>query len=427
MRKKLPLVFFSLLALVLAPSFAAAAYYKVIRDTTPLREAANASSRVVDTAAKGWLLHSAEKPEKEAEWLEIYEINNRDGFWYVYRAYDPPVEQVFVHKDAVQLLPIDEQHESPPEYVPEDSTDTVATAANNAAGQQAQQAQQAKAGNSRFGFDSMLIGGFISGVWVSAEDLQNKPAYHSQRIWGGHPCKLYSFRGLAGTGIIGALHNEHPEEAAARGLHPDDDTFDVHLENGEILADGSVQLAIDCAWNAAPRQATLLATNNATYQSIVEKFLAKNGLPQAKANIMQLIRVDLEGDGVDEILIVAQNLLSGQAGRARWQPDTHLAAGTGLPGSSKKGDYSLLLLRKIVNGQVQDIPLASFIALQDGSADGPNWLPPIFHKIYQFADLNGDGVLEIITGQDYYEGRSYQVYEVKGGNATLVLENGFGG
>ncbi|NLZ17136.1 MAG: hypothetical protein GX087_05315 [Desulfobulbaceae bacterium] len=130
MHRYLLLVFFTLLSLVLAPSFAAAAYYKVIRDETPLREAANASSRVVSTAGKGWLLHSAEKPEKEAEaeWLEIYEINNQDGFWYVYRIYG---DDVFVHKDDVQLLPIDERHESPPEYIPEDSTDTAAENAAN--------------------------------------------------------------------------------------------------------------------------------------------------------------------------------------------------------------------------------------------------------------------------------------------------------
>ena len=267
------------------------------------------------------------------------------------------------------------------------------------------------------GFDSLLLGGFFAGKWVPAEELQGTETHRFNRIWGGEEYSIYSSNGFEGVGKGSAIHKEHPGEFENARHEPDAPIFDVTMENGRTLGFGSARLAIRCNWNPAPRRAIPLDTKNAVYNKIIKEYLGRNGLPDAKPNIMQLFKVDLNGNGQDEVIIYAQNIVGREA--AAWEMDKPLFFGSGFPNTSKKGDYSVLLLRKIVDGQVREIPLAHFIALKDGT--------PFLHKIYQCADLNGDGIMEIITGE-YSNGRfSYIVHEIKGGKAVQALINGAGG
>ncbi|MDL2313886.1 hypothetical protein LJC36_02770 [Desulfovibrio sp. OttesenSCG-928-C14] len=78
-----------------------------------------------------------------------------------------------------------------------------------------------------------------------------------------------------------------------------------------------------------------------------------------------------------------------------WKADKPL--GTLIPDGSLKGNYSLILLYKVIDGEVRTIPLAQFITIKDGTPINPLHVSPQLHKVYQFADLNGDGVMEIVV------------------------------
>ena len=83
--------------------------------------------------------------------------------------------------------------------------------------------------------------------------------------------------------------------------------FDVQTPSG-VIEEPSGLLTVLCPWDVQPRKATVMKPGNATYQGIVKKFLAAQGLNVETPNIVQLFKVDLEGDGVDEVLICAQNI-----------------------------------------------------------------------------------------------------------------------
>ena len=148
------------------------------------------------------------------------------------------------------------------------------------------------------------------------------------------------------------------------------------------------------------------------------------GLNVEKPVLTQLFKIDLEGDGVDEVLICAQNIAV--KGEACFEADKPLFTGTGLPEAAQPGAYSLLLLRKIVAGKVVELPLHMFASPKGSTPVDDNWTPPVVAKACQFADLNGDGVLEIIAATAHYEGYAYHVFEVKGGEVREVLTQGIG-
>ena len=285
---------------------------------------------------------------------------------------------------------------------------------------------RAETADSRFGFDSILLGACISGKWVAADELQDNTKYHAHRIWGGHECAIYGFSGHEGNGIMTAIHKDHPEEFNDRGPEADSLVYDVQTENGRTLSLGSARLAFIGNVEAMPRRSTMLSADDKTCRDAVKRVLTRQGLRNATPHIMQIVRVDLDGDGNEEVLITSQNILKESKAFASWGKDTSFQMELPVPPDSHKGDYSLVLLRKEVNGTVRDIVLSSFIALRNGTPVDPEWKPAILHKICLCADLNGDGNMEVIIGQRYYEGYSYQVHEIKGATAKLVLENGAG-
>ena len=72
------------------------------------------------------------------------------------------------------------------------------------------------------------------------------------------------------------------------------------------------------------------------------------------------------------------------------------------------------------SGKIQAPPLIQFLAPDD------NKQAPCLHKLCYFADLNGDGILEIIAGERQGKSLRYAVYTSQGENVVRVREKTFG-
>ncbi|MBQ4567069.1 MAG: hypothetical protein IJA79_02965 [Desulfovibrio sp.] len=270
----------------------------------------------------------------------------------------------------------------------------------------------------RFGFGNILMGGWSPQQgWLNAQQLQNDARFHDFRIWGGEVCRVFGMHGLVeDNAIITAIHNEHGDESpAARADVP---SFEVHTATGGISAPSGF-LTVLCDWNIQPRSPVLLQTGNTTYQGIIKNYLAAKGLRTDRIQLVQLCKIDLEGDGVDEVLIYAQNLLKHDTG---WAADKAFDVDSTFPSRAFKGAYSVLLLRKVAGGKVVQLPLHEYIHAQTAASGTANPLP-VLAKLYQFADLNGDGTLEIITGTASHTNRTHHVFEVKGHKVREVLSS----
>ena len=267
----------------------------------------------------------------------------------------------------------------------------------------------------RFGFGNILMGGWSPQQgWLNVQQLQNDASFHDFRIWGGESCRVFGMHGMVeGNAVISAIHSEHADEfPAARTTVL---SFDVHSAAGVISAPSGL-LTVLCDWKVQPRGPVLMQPGNRTYQEIIKNYLASRGLHTDSIQLVQLCKIDLEGDGVDEVLICAQNMVREGQG-ASWVADRPLATGKAIPNSATRGVYSMLLLRKIVAGKVMQLPLHEYIANESTA------FPPLLAKLYLFADLNGDGVMEIISGTTSHTDTVYHVFEVRDGEVRHVLSS----
>jgi len=69
-------------------------------------------------------------------------------------------------------------------------------------------------------------------------------------------------------------------------------------------------IGLDAPWNALPRKPMIADTTQPAYVEAVRDFLKSHGIADPKVRITRILRIDLEGDGEDEVLINATNYLA---------------------------------------------------------------------------------------------------------------------
>lgn len=210
----------------------------------------------------------------------------------------------------------------------------------------------------------------------------------------GEKFRLYSLTGPVGTATVTAKPEPEP---------PCDDATPVTiapLPEGE----GDV-LAVNGSWNAQPRLPKVQGTNQPEYRTVVSDYLRGLGLAGPKVAILQLLRVDLDGDGTEEVLISANS--------------------TETPGHfMSRGDYSVVLLRKVVRGRAQTIPVASLVELKNHRDPVQTGQYHYRETVAALLDVDGDGVMEVITSYRSIFDVGKSAYDVKGAKPKLLFGAG---
>jgi hypothetical protein len=224
-----------------------------------------------------------------------------------------------------------------------------------------------------------LFGATADGKWIKAEEaakaLNDETTY---RIYG-----LTESLGDATGGKPKPSDEDVCSDVLTVSLSPKPD-------------EGAIALA--APWNVLRRKAQILDPTQQVYVDAVRDFLKTKGIEQPKVKIESILRVDLDGDGEDEVLINATNYL---------QKDE------GVPMRSPAGSYSMVLLRRIVAGKVEtQLVEGEFYpkAYPKATDDDASFNAPNAYKVIAVLDLDGDGKLEVVVGSQYYEGEATTIY-----------------
>ncbi|MDH3493641.1 MAG: hypothetical protein OEM82_08840 [Acidobacteriota bacterium] len=155
-------------------------------------------------------------------------------------------------------------------------------------------------------------------------------------------------------------------------------------------------------WNPVPRKVVAISTKSPVYRDIVRKYLRTKGITRPVVKIKESYRTDLEGDGRDEVVILAENY-------SDFGP------------AARKGEYSFLMVRKIVGKSVRNILITGDFYKEAIEFGAPNRL-----EISGILDLDGDGILEIVVYGQYYEGVWAEAYRLEAAKPKVVLQTGCG-
>ena len=239
-----------------------------------------------------------------------------------------------------------------------------------------------------------LFGAISDGKWIKADE--------TAKLIGDET--TYRVYGL--TQALGDAKGDQPkptdppcEETLVVSLSPE-------MEKGVI--------AIAAPWNALPRKPQVTDPTQKTYVDAVREFLQTKKIDQPKVKIDNILRVDLDGDGEEEVLIGATN---------------YFRKDESVPMRSPAASYSMVLLRRVVAGKVETqlivgefYPKAYPKAKQEeGSFDAPN-----AYKVIATLDLDGDGKMEVVIHSHYYEGGETTIYRCDPKKAESLLSVGCG-
>lgn len=233
-----------------------------------------------------------------------------------------------------------------------------------------------------------LFGAVADGKWIKADEAAKSMSQGT----------TYHVYGL--TQSIGEAKGSKPKGGEEEVCS---DVFTVSLspksEKGVI--------AIAAPWNALPRKVQSIDKTQKVYVDAARDFLKTKGIDQPKVKIDNIIRVDLDGDGEEEVLIGATNYFSKEK-------DT-------VPMRSPAGSYSMVILRRTVAGKVEtqlvdgEFHPKAYVR-KDDSFDAPN-----VYTLMAVLDLDGDGKMEIVINSSYYEGASTTIYRCKPNKVEKLL------
>ena len=226
-----------------------------------------------------------------------------------------------------------------------------------------------------------LIGGSKNGKWLTAETIAAQIKEKTAMV-------TVDVKGIGKSAVV--LENTGEEFGAC----PENTVMKMMPEIESGIAVGE-----NAKWNLVPRLPQSIAVTDKIYTKIAADFLKTKGIVRPKINLSQVLQIDLEGDGQNEILITGNFYKNGRIQ------------------SQVAGDYSFALLRRIVKGKARNILIEGEFFTKRGDYE-----PPYDREIAAVADLNGDGKMEIVLHTTYYEGSWEQVLEISGGKLIKVLE-----
>jgi hypothetical protein len=143
---------------------------------------------------------------------------------------------------------------------------------------------------------------------------------------------------------------------------------------------------------------TELSDDGQFYEQAVIDWLTAEGVSAPQVDSIHVYRVDIEGDGTDEVFISAAHLDDSQH-------------------TTQAGDYSIVLMRQVVgNGTVTKPVVGDVYRSQEAELTYPRT-----YSLANFIDLNQDGRLEVVVEIRKWEGFGARVFQIDGEDVIQTL------
>lgn len=231
---------------------------------------------------------------------------------------------------------------------------------------------------------SYVIGGHAEGKWLTSEAAGKRLSA---------PLTNYRIFTLAG---------EAAAVSAAQAAPGADLCPDVWMQKLTTGIDADTRrhaIGVNAPWQPMPRKSRTADLTQEVYVQAMKAVLSGQGIERPEVKLTQLLRVDLDGDGTDEVLSSATHYLASD-----------------VPSAPRAGDYSVVTLRTVIGTKVQTQLVSGEVYEKADLNAAPNT-----YEIAGLLDLNGDGTLEVLIRSSYYEGGGMTVWQMQKGRLVQVL------
>lgn len=175
-------------------------------------------------------------------------------------------------------------------------------------------------------------------------------------------------------------------------------TCKTYFVNTDAMLDEPGFVGVVDGWNVTKRPVTELSADGEFYQQVVSDWLSAEGVAAPQVDSVQVYRVDIEGDGTDEVFISATHLDESQH-------------------TTKAGDYSIILMRQVAgNDAVTKLVVGDVYRSQELEITYPRT-----YSLANFIDLNQDGPLEVVVDIQQWEGFGARVFQIDGEDVIQTL------
>src|SRR5436190_7957592 len=232
-----------------------------------------------------------------------------------------------------------------------------------------------------------LIGGVENGKWIESDAARKS-------VKPGTKLQVYGAAGQVGTAAIVKLDT-------AGEACPDRPMVKL---NPKKPKQGAIAFAAKA--NPLPRKPQPVDVKEKKHVDAVREFFREHGLKDPPIQITQAVKIDIDGDGEDEVVISA----------------THYKKVDEIPDESTPNTYSFVMVARSAQGK----PTMQLVAGEFYPKAKPDAAPPNKFEIAALADLNGDGKIDIVVRSKYYEGDEVTVYETTRSGFNKALSVGCG-
>lgn len=225
-----------------------------------------------------------------------------------------------------------------------------------------------------------MVGGSQNGHWLSGEDM-------AAFLAANQAYNLYSAFGFEGE-----------QQAESLVFEP---ICDDHFVSFNPLTNPQSVVGVTGDWPVLPRTPQTLPTDTEVYLKAVADWLIEQAPSQPIVVIDKIWRVDIEGDGTDEVFISATRFA---------EPSGH---------NVEPRDYSVVLMRTVIGNEVVTVELVG-----DYYAEVVENQFPLTYSLDFIGDLNADGRLEVVVGVSRWEGSGAIVFEINRAEVQKIFSVG---
>lgn len=223
----------------------------------------------------------------------------------------------------------------------------------------------------------ILVGGSQNGNWINSADMEGEIALNSE----------YQ--------ILTAF--EFQEWTTGNGLVYEP-ICDDYYETLDPFYISQSAVGVSGEWDVMPRIPQEISTDSDIYLEALAAWLVEQAPSQPVVAINKIWKVDLDGDGADEVFINATRYT---------EPTGH---------NVEPHDYSVVLMRTVLGSDVVTVKL-----IGDYYSETVANQFPMTYNLEFIGDLNADGQMEVVVGISRWESSGAMVFEIDGEDAQLVL------